>query len=165
MPRRRASTRTIGSLGNRRKQIMIPITHYISNTPNLKSYTYYARLYKVYELLTSEGEYSVLLDEEDKEGDPIEFTLGFKLIERVLAAIRDLIASFDNLVKNYRHYHFLTRTRIKRASDRCRLVNSKESHGAAIGFKNAIILTIGELITDPILQSALRIYLSYFPFD
>ncbi|KAJ6142765.1 hypothetical protein N7471_002218 [Penicillium samsonianum] len=135
---------------------MILITHYISNTPNLKSYTYYTRLYKVYELVPKgvkvRGEYSVLLDEEDKEVDPIEFTLGFKLIERVLAAIRDLIASFDNLVKNYRYYHFLTRTRIKR-------------YRAAIGFKNAIILTIGKLITDPILRSTLRIHLSYFPFD
>ncbi|OQE30715.1 hypothetical protein PENFLA_c002G00754 [Penicillium flavigenum] len=44
--------------------------------------------------------------------DDASFTLGFRLVGDVSVAVRDLIASFDNLVKNHKHLHHLTGTRV-----------------------------------------------------
>ncbi|KAJ5822639.1 hypothetical protein N7447_004979 [Penicillium robsamsonii] len=62
--------------------------------------------------LTSEGEYGASLDQRDGDGDPVEFALPWDLIVAVSEAVRDLVAGFDNLVKNHKHLHHLTGTRV-----------------------------------------------------
>ncbi|OQE16518.1 hypothetical protein PENFLA_c027G00592 [Penicillium flavigenum] len=57
--------------------------------------------------LTDDGEFGMGAD-----GDVTAFALGFGLLDDVSMAVRDLVASFDNLVRNHKHLHHLAGTRV-----------------------------------------------------
>ncbi|OQE20810.1 hypothetical protein PENFLA_c015G10527 [Penicillium flavigenum] len=84
----------------------------VSDTANSKTCAHCTKHHKVCESaehfwLTDEGGYGIRVDKDDTS-----FALGFGLVGDVSVAVRDLIASFDNLVRNHNHLHHLAGTRV-----------------------------------------------------